>query len=450
MSSRKNKLLALDSGTLADALLELSARYPDVDDYIDRLLASPEESVTRFKLKVAALHGMSDFIGYSDSHDFSSKLSEMLDELSKSSADPKTGLQLVASFIETDGAVFNCCDDSSGMIGEVYSGEAVELFAACAAKCKDKDFIEELILKLLEKDEYGVRGNLLESAGKILPKKNLRSMFEFYRRKSVNSKDSYSAGNASAALAVLARQMKDPELLIELRTSRGDGQVWPRDMEEIARLYYDCKDYSNALLWLQKIPEDQYVSYEFRKQIFKKLDMTEELETLCRKLFRGYRSKENLGELLEIIGKDKYEKVVADETAVIMSEKHFSSNNVAFLIEIGRTAEAAEYVIQRHEKIDGMDYYQLSSLLKPFKKAGFLLAATAIFRALLDSILERKNAKAYVHGAEYWTELNKIAPEITDWRTLPNHPNYAVALVAANKRKSAFWARVDEIYTLHG
>ena len=84
MPSRKNKLLALDSGTLADALLELSARYPDVDDYIERLLASPEESVVRFKLKVAALHGMSDFIGYSDSHDFSNKLSEMLDELSKS------------------------------------------------------------------------------------------------------------------------------------------------------------------------------------------------------------------------------------------------------------------------------------------------------------------------------------------------------------------------------
>ncbi len=445
MPSRKNKLLALDSGTLADALLELSARYPDVDDYIERLLASPEESVVRFKLKVAALHGMSDFIGYSDSHDFSNKLSEMLDELSKSNAEPKTGLQLVASFIETDGAVFNCCDDSSGMIGEVYSDEAAGLFATYAAKCKDKDFIEELILKLLDKDEYGVRDGLLESAGKILPKKNLRRMFEFYRRKSVNGKDKYSAGNASAALAVLARQMKDPELLIELRTSRDDGQVWPRDMEEIAHLYYDCGDYSNALLWLQKIPETQYVSSGFKKQIFKKLNMLEELETFCRESFRAYRSKENLGELLEIIGKDKYEKVVADETAVIMSEKRFSADNAVFLIEAGLTAVAAEYVIQRHEKIDGGNYYSLNSLLKPFKQAGFLLAATVVFRALLDSILERKNVKAYTHGAEYWTELNKIAPEITDWRTLQNHSNYAAALVAAHKRKSAFWARVDGI-----
>ncbi|MFA7231507.1 MAG: DUF6880 family protein [Victivallaceae bacterium] len=441
MALRKDKLVELGADALADILLEVSARHENICDYIDRKLAAPEEKVERFKLKVSALKNSSGFVDYRHSEEFADELSGMLGELAESNAAPETGLQLVASFIETDSEVFNYCDDSSGMIGGVYSDEASGLFAQYASRCKKKEFVENILYRLLDKDGYGVRDTLLDCANKFLPKNSLRRMFETYRNKPAKNADGYSDYNVSSVLTALAKQMKEPELFIELKTS-ATGQISPRNMEEIARLYFDCKDYFNALVWLQKIPESEYVSSDFKKQVFKKLNMHDELEKLGWESFHARRTMETLDELLGMIGKDKRDEVVADEIEAIIHENNFRESNVTFLFELKQIERAAEYVIQRSKKVDGSCYYSLTALIKPFKQADFMLAATVILRALLNSILERKNTKAYVHGAEYLHELGKIAPKITDWRNLPDHEAYAAEVAANHKRKYSFWEHV--------
>ncbi|MFA6931833.1 MAG: DUF6880 family protein [Lentisphaeria bacterium] len=185
MAERKEKLMALGAEALADLLLEKGARHQDIDDSIDRIIATADEKIKRFKAKVSGLRKMSRFVDYKHSYAFSEELGEILDELCESNADSETGLQLISSFMETDETVFECCDDSSGMIDMTYSDSAARVFAKYAADCKNKEFIETLLLRLLEKDDYGVRTGLLDSAGKFLPKKNLRHMFEFYRDKLV-------------------------------------------------------------------------------------------------------------------------------------------------------------------------------------------------------------------------------------------------------------------------
>lgn len=72
-----------------------------------------------------------------------------------------------------------------------------------------------------------------------------------------------------------------------------------------------------------------------------------------------------------------------------------------------------------------------------------MLAVTVILRALLDSILQRANSKAYHYGAEYLLELGKIATKISDWRDLPNHEIYLAEITAKHKRKYSFWIYVS-------
>jgi hypothetical protein len=100
--------------------------------------------------------------------------------------------------------------------------------------------------------------------------------------------------------------------------------------------------------------------------------------------------------------------------------------------------------VARAELIDGEYYHGLLPLAEALLQSGRPLAATVVYRALLDSILERARSKIYGHGASYLRKLGSIAGKITAWRGLPDHPAYLAALRSKHARKSAFWSRCDK------
>ena len=63
-SERKNKLLELGADRLADALLELAGRDEFADDLVERLIATPQDNIGRFRTKLSALQLERPFIGW--------------------------------------------------------------------------------------------------------------------------------------------------------------------------------------------------------------------------------------------------------------------------------------------------------------------------------------------------------------------------------------------------
>jgi hypothetical protein len=84
----------------------------------------------------------------------------------------------------------------------------------------------------------------------------------------------------------------------------------------------------------------------------------------------------------------------------------------------------------------------LTSLVEAAKASGQLLAATLIWRALLDAILARAYAKAYGHAARYLRALRAVASDIEDYRGHPTHEMYEQSLRMGHGRKTSFWARL--------
>jgi hypothetical protein len=85
------------------------------------------------------------------------------------------------------------------------------------------------------------------------------------------------------------------------------------------------------------------------------------------------------------------------------------------------------------------------------KVAGLLehdhpVAATILYRALLDNILDRARSKAYGHGAKYLGKLTLLASEADPSRPggMVDHATYLAKLKTAHLRKSGFWARVGD------
>ena len=137
--SRKQKLIDLGAETLAQALLDIAVSSDAADDLIERLIATPDENVQRFKKKLAGLKRSRRFIDWRSSSGFARDLEMLLQDVKAGVTDPLTGVKLVAAFYETDESVFDRCDDSSGRVGDVFRFDAKELFMEYASCCPDKD-----------------------------------------------------------------------------------------------------------------------------------------------------------------------------------------------------------------------------------------------------------------------------------------------------------------------
>ena len=157
---RKKRLINLGAESLAEELLKLANQDDTVDDLVNRLIATPTENIQRFKKKLAKIKRSKRFVRWGESAGLARELETMLQELKAGVDDPRTGTELVAAFYKTDKYTLGNCDDSSGHVSDVYRFDAKELFIHYARRVSDTKWLANLVLKLNQDDDYGVRETL--------------------------------------------------------------------------------------------------------------------------------------------------------------------------------------------------------------------------------------------------------------------------------------------------
>jgi hypothetical protein len=170
----RQQLIDLGAETLADSLIKLAEKNDEVDNLVERLVAKPSENIKRFKNKLVGLKKAQRFIDWRGVSQFARELEGLLEDLHSGVKDPRVGAEMVASFYECDESVFNRCDDSTGIIGDIFRITARDYFIQYAAACTDKEWIADKLINLYSKDHYGVRSALIESANKFLNNKQTR------------------------------------------------------------------------------------------------------------------------------------------------------------------------------------------------------------------------------------------------------------------------------------
>ena len=114
------------------------------------------------------------------------------------------------------------------------------------------------------------------------------------------------------------------------------------------------------------------------------------------------------------------------------------------LFELQEPCLAEQLIVDRASELDGRNYVLLTSLVETARANGRWLAATMIWRALLDAILTRGYSKAYGHAARYLRELRGTASQIEDFHGHPTHADYERSLRIAHGRKASFWQRLSD------
>jgi hypothetical protein len=443
-NDRKEKLIDLGPEALADALLNLAAYSDTVDDRIEQLIAVPTENVQRFKNKLSDLKHPRRFIDWRGSAEFSRNLEMLLQDVKAGVNDPLTGIELIAAFFEADKTIFEMCDDSDGNIGGVFRHDAKELFVDYAGRCEEKGKIADIILKVNQKDDYGIRDTLIDCAGECLPEPVIRSMIAELRKWADEEKNEYDKGRHLRSIESLARQIKDAELFEKTRIASW-GEPSTAACVDIARVYLECGDAETAHSWLNRIPKDEtfqaYERDELLQEIYRKQGNAEKLAELLYRNFRSYCSADTLQALLDVIGHHQRDEVVAEEVARILESSTLRESDAEFLISIGKIDEVEEYLLKRADLLNGNHYGSLLSLAEAMESENRYLAAGLVYRSLLVSILERGYTKAYPHGIRYLKKLDKLGAGISDWKEFENHESFKDRIYRDHGRKHSFWSK---------
>ena len=405
-----------------------------------------KESVKRFRAKLAGLRRMRRFVDWRESGSFARKLEDSLQELKADVADPRKGVELVAAFFKTDAAIFNNCDDSNGTIGDVFRFDARELFIAYARRCTDEEWLGNLVFELCSEDDYGIREVLIASASEYLSENDMRKMIFRLWSDANKETDDYARRPHLHFVESLARQLKDAPLFEKARR-QSQPELSCAACEDIARVYCESGNPAEALSWLERIPDDEDFRADDRDRLLFEIsgelgDDERRIKTGWR-IFRRNRSRDTLNILLSAVGEERKEEVIEDEAAAIMQGQRLSYTDARFLMEAGRLEEAESYLVEHREQLNGDVYQILLPLAKRMEKQGRVLAATLLFRALLDSIFKRALSKYYSYGVRYLRKLDELAGNVQNWGEVPAHAAYLEEIRQAHHRKYSFWTRYE-------
>ncbi len=103
---------------------------------------------------------------------------------------------------------------------------------------------------------------------------------------------------------------------------------------------------------------------------------------------------------------------------------------------------AGALVRARLDAIDGNRYWTLTPAAERLENKE-PLAASLLYRRMIDFTLDRGRSKRYGHAARHLLSCAGLAPLIADWQEHQPHADYAAGLRQRHRRKSGFWTRVD-------
>jgi hypothetical protein len=203
-----------------------------------------------------------------------------------------------------------------------------------------------------------------------------------------------------------------------------------------------------ALAWIERVPLEKTFMANDRDDlliaIYRKQNDSKRLIETTQRVFKRDRNVDSLEVLLSAVGKEKRAGILETEAKAILKASKFDQGDAGFLVETGRIDDAETYIIAHAKELDGHFYTGLLELAKAMLKHDRLVAASVIYRALLDSILARAKSKNYHHGVSYLKKLDSLAPKVRDWKEVDPHSLYLTNLRQKHKLKSSFWAQYNQ------
>jgi hypothetical protein len=258
---------------------------------------------------------------------------------------------------------------------------------------------------------------------------------------------------AIALLQKLARQRNDLDSLVRLEEMKPENR---RDNLGIARQLHEAGRHEEALQWLRSTPKGPRVlevgggllagvgsEYQARERKLLEADISDALKD--RGKAQEIRWKEFLAsydaEILRLyIAKlpDFEEFDELDKAFAVVLAGSDIQAALHFLITWPKLDLASEHVIKHATKWDSIRSRWTVDAADKLAE-DYPIAATILYRSLMEGILTYGRSDEYLDAATYWAVLDYIAPRLSDDSPIEKHDAYRARIKQKYARKFMFW-----------
>ncbi len=379
--------------------------------------------------------------------------------------DASGALELMWRFLGLAEAVHGRCDDSNGVIGDIFRSACRDLGPLAGMARPDPVVLADRIFAALNENGYGQYDHLIETLAPVLGSKgldHLKASFIALSRRPVETppqenrkvlgwgvggplyEDEIRARSRVTNVRLALQKIADAQGDVDAFIAQCDEQMRkaPRIATAIARRLLAADRAGEALMAIEAA-EQRRGSWpdpdweDTRIDALEMLGRGADAQVARWSCFEQSLSSKHLRAYLKRL--PDFEDVEAEDRALDHAERHESIlGALAFLVSWPALDRAARVVTARAGELDG-DHYEFLAPAAESLTAKYPLAATLLLRAMIDFTLTQSRSSRYRHAARHFLECASLAAAIPDYGAFEPHESYAARLKTQHGRKNAFW-----------
>lgn len=438
----KETLAKASPEKLVDMLASLYEQYQELQKPMDMMFAGldedPKKIVSLIKKEISSLKRSTRYIDYYESSALADRLNQLRlrikdDVCSKS---PKHAWELMLEFLDLHEKTFDRVDDSNGSVGDVFRTACENLGEL--SKQTDYPLLEivQIVLERFMKNEYGIYDEIIVHFKTSLKEDGLQQLYTQLHATHTET----NSRKISRGLKSIADCRNNVDEYIQACSLNGAPIAY--DHLEIAKRLMDHWRSEEALQWLERmdIPSNHGWEPQRLKLKIQALELNGDYALAQEERISWFDkslSPELYGEVLKHSKEEVKElfKIDAVLKALKFNEPHVALN---FLIKAQEFESAGRLIRQRLKEFHGREYYVLRGAAEILESSD-PLAATLLYRKMMDAILEEAKYKYYNYAAKDYVRCGLLSTNIVKWEEFQSHDEFSTNLKEKHKRKSGFW-----------
>lgn len=468
----KTNLEALGADRLADLLIEVSIGSADIKRRLRLELShnlGASELAHEVRKRLAALRKSKSYVGWRKRKalikDLSTQAAMITDKIAPD--DPTTGFGLLWQFIELASSIYERVDDSRGDVGDVFRAAILHFEHIAPLATLNSEALADRAWAAISDNGYGEWDGIIPLLAPALGADGLARLKSHATRFAAAPLHEPDSSHEAFQFLRDLRGERDYRTerrdsfakwcLQEIAAASGDtdayiAQYTVDDLRrktvaaEVAMLLLERDEAADALGILSGVEQDsgsmgQEVWDDAYIAALTALGRTEEIQDHHWACFEARLSASHLRQFLKAL--PDFEDIEAEDRAkaYVLAYPDILAA-LRFCLEWPDLLNASRLVETRAGEVDG-NHYELFSPAAEALRERQPLAATLLWRAMIDFALGEGRSSRYGHAADHLRDCAASAQEITDYGPFPTHDDYLRSLQINHDRKTSFWARLS-------
>jgi hypothetical protein len=463
-------LETLGTVRLANLLIEISTGSAVAKRRLRLELAgaqSPKEAGREVSKRLTSIARARSFVNWQNRKPLVTDLQSQLRAIKEQIAptDPTEALSLAWRFMQVATPLFERCDDSSGIVIEVFHDACALLGEIANAAGTPAEQLADAAVEALRDNGYGQYDGLIAILTPALGAEGLELLKQRIEALAatpvpVPPKGEWEAVGYGSGGATYAHQMEERSrqsmvemALKDIADAMGDVDAFiaqydvrtrkvPQIAAEIAMRLLAAGRAGDALGFIERADtgKDSWVPREWqdtRLEVLEALDRKDEAQAFRWACFESTLESEFLRDFLKRL--PDFDDIEAEERAMdYAAARPRVTPALGFFLDWPSPDRAARLLVDRHSEING-DHYEFLVPAAEALAEKHPLAATVALRAMIDFTLSKARSKRYGYAARHLAEGAALAKRIEDYGTFEPHTTYVARLKQEHGRKSGFW-----------